>query len=209
MIVESLTTGMFGGNVWIIGNESTGNAAVIDPGDEMDIILDKLEKLNLKPVYILATHAHPDHIGAAAELQRRFSIPLAIHVEEKPILDSLPTIAQFLGLGNVKPPQVSMTITDGQILKIAGFTIRVIHTPGHTPGGVCYYVENYLFVGDTIFNGSVGRVDLPAGSWAQLEGSLRKIAEFPEDTILCPGHGPKTTLKEELRSNLYLKECLR
>ena len=209
MIVESLTTGMFGGNVWIMGNKITENAVVIDPGDEMDIIIDRLEKLSLKPVYILATHAHPDHIGAAAELQRRFSIPLAIHVEEKPILDSLPTIAQFLGLCNVKPPQVSMTLTDGQILKIAGFTIRVIHTPGHTPGGICYYVENYLFVGDTIFNGSVGRVDLPGGSWAQLEGSLRKIAEFPEITILCPGHGPQTTLKEELRSNPYLKECLR
>ncbi len=205
MIVKSITTGSFYENVWIVGDEVSRDAIIIDPGDEVNLIINKIEEFELVPITILATHAHPDHIGAAAEIQKRYNIPFAIHTEEKSILDSFIPIAQMLGFGNIELPEISYYFVDGQILEESNFRVKVIHTPGHTPGSVCFLMGKYLFAGDTIFNGSVGRVDIPGGSWNELEKSLRKISELPEDTVLYPGHGQSTTLKEELSSNPYLK----
>lgn len=205
MIVESITTGSFYENVWIVGDEISRDAIIIDPGDEANLIISKIEKLGLIPIIILATHAHPDHIGAAAEIQRRCNIPFAIHSEEKSILDSFLPIAQLLGFGNIELPKISYYFADGQILEESNFKIEVIHTPGHTPGSVCFLMGEYLFAGDTIFSGSVGRVDIPGGSWNELEKSLKKISGLPDKTILCSGHGQITTLEKELSSNPYLK----
>lgn len=205
MIVESITTGSFYENVWIVGDEVSRDAIIIDPGDEADLIIAKIEELELVPIIILATHAHPDHIGAAAEIQKRYNIPFAIHAEEKSILDYFLPIAQLLGFGNIELPKISYYFVDGQILEENNFNIKVIHTSGHTPGSVCFLMGKYLFAGDTIFNGSVGRVDIPGGSWNELEKSLKKISELPEDTVLYPGHGQSTTLKKELSNNPYLK----
>jgi len=205
MIVESITTGSFYENVWIVGDEISRDAIVIDPGDEANLIISKIEELELVPIIILATHAHPDHIGAAAEIQRRYSIPFAIHSEEKSILDSFLPMAQLLGFGNIELPKISYYFADGQILEENDFKIKVIHTPGHTPGSVCFLMGEYLFAGDTIFSGSVGRVDIPGGSWNELEKSLKKISKLSEETILHPGHGQSTTLRKELDSNPYLK----
>jgi len=205
MIVKSITTESFCENVWIVGDEVSRDAIIIDPGDEVNLIINKIEEFELIPIIILATHAHPDHIGAAAEIQKRYNIPFAIHAEEKSILDSFLPIAQLLGFGNIELPKISYYFVDGQILEENNFKIKVIHTPGHTPGSVCFLIGKYLFAGDTIFSGYVGRVDIPGGSWNELEKSLKKISELPEDTVLYTGHGQSTTLKEELSNNPFLK----
>jgi len=208
MIIESVETGSFAENTWILGDTKTRHAVIFDPGDNASTIIGKLEELDLMPVFILNTHAHPDHLGAAAELQKRFDLPFAIHEDELETFKSAGNTAQFLGLLNFQLPEITTYLHDGQVLEINSHHLQVLHTPGHTPGSVCFLTGQQFFSGDTLFKGSVGRTDLPGGSVKMLNESLLRIKGLPENTIVHPGHGESTTIREELDNNPFLKDLL-
>ena len=208
MIIESIVTGSFVENAWILGDEESKHAIIFDPGDNVSSIIGKIDELRLTPVFIFNTHAHPDHLGAAAELQKRFDLPFAIHENELPTFNSAKDTAQFLGLLNFHLPEVTTFLSDGQVLEINNLHLQVLHTPGHTPGSICFLTGKYLFSGDTLFQGSVGRTDLPGGSMKKLGTSLKRLSRLPEDTRVYPGHGEITSIKKELETNPYLKDVL-
>ncbi len=208
MIIESIVTGSFVENAWILGDEESKHAIIFDPGDNVSSIIGKIDELRLTPVFIFNTHAHPDHLGAAAELQKRFDLPFAIHENELPTFNSAKDTAQFLGLLNFHLPEVTTFLSDGQVLEINNLHLQVLHTPGHTPGSICFLTGKHLFSGDTLFQGSVGRTDLPGGSMKQLGNSLKRLSRLPEDTRVYPGHGEITSIKKELETNPYLKDVL-
>ncbi|MCK4640011.1 MAG: MBL fold metallo-hydrolase [Candidatus Marinimicrobia bacterium] len=208
MIIESIVTGSFMENAWILGDEESKHAIIFDPGDNVSNIIGKMNELNLTPVFILNTHAHPDHLGAAAELQKRFDLPFAIHEDELPTFNSAKDTAQFLGLLNFQLPELTTFLSDGQVLEINNIHLQVLHTPGHTPGSICFLTGKHLFAGDTLFQGSVGRTDLPGGSMKQLGNSLKRLSRLPEDTRVYPGHGEVTSIKKEIETNPYIKEVL-
>ncbi|MCK4716217.1 MAG: MBL fold metallo-hydrolase, partial [Candidatus Marinimicrobia bacterium] len=193
---------------WILGDEESKHAIIFDPGDNVSSIIGKIDELRLTPVFIFNTHAHPDHLGAAAELQKRFDLPFAIHENELPTFNSAKDTAQFLGLLNFHLPEVTTFLSDGQVLEINNLHLQVLHTPGHTPGSICFLTGKHLFSGDTLFQGSVGRTDLPGGSMKQLGNSLKRLSRLPEDTRVYPGHGEITSIKKELETNPYLKDVL-
>jgi len=208
MIIESVKTGSFVENTWILGDPKTRHAIIFDPGDNASTIVSKLEELDLLPVFILNTHAHPDHLGAAAELQKRFDLPFAIHENELETFNSAKSSAQFLGLINFQLPEITSYLHDGQVLEINSYHLQVLYTPGHTPGSVCFLTGQHLFSGDTLFQGSVGRTDLPGGSMKMLNNSLVRLKQLSDDTNVYPGHGESTTIRKEFDSNPFLKELI-
>ncbi|HDP68758.1 MAG TPA: MBL fold metallo-hydrolase [Candidatus Marinimicrobia bacterium] len=206
MIIESIVTGPFQENTWILGDSNTHHALIIDPGDNALTIVKKLEALHLIPVFIINTHAHPDHIGAAAELQRRFDLPFAIHTADVITYNSAIPTAQFLGVMNLELPQITNYLHDGQVLEINSHHVQVLHTPGHTPGSVSFLTGKHLFSGDTLFKESVGRTDLPNGSYKSLQKSLVRLKQLPADIQVHPGHGESTTIAAEIQNNPFLKD---
>jgi hydroxyacylglutathione hydrolase len=206
MIVERIVTEPFGENIWILGNAQNQHAIVIDPGDNVTRIIKKLKEFSLTPIFILNTHAHPDHLGAAAELQKRFHLPFAIHNDDQETYNTAKITAQFLGLGNLELPEVTTYFHDAQVLEINSRHIQVLHTPGHTPGSVCFLTGKHLFSGDTLLQDSIGRTDLPGGSMTAMNASLRRLIQLPEDITVYPGHGEITTLKAEIARNPFLQE---
>lgn len=208
MIIDSIVTGSFVENTWILGDDVNRHAVIFDPGDNVSSIVGKIDELKLTPVFILNTHAHPDHIGAAAELQKRYDLPFALHEKELDIFNSAKNIAQYLGIQNFQLPEVTTLLSDGQVLEVNSMHLQVLHTPGHTPGSVCYITDKHLFAGDTLFRGTVGRTDLPGGSPKQLNESLLRLSQLNPDTKVYPGHGEATSITEELKSNPFLKDLL-
>lgn len=206
MIIESVVTGPFQENTWILGDSVTKHAVIIDPGDNASTIVNKLAELGLTPIFIINTHAHPDHIGAAAELQRRFDLPFALHTDELVTYNSAIPTAQFLGLMNLELPQITSYLHDGQILEINSHHLQVLHTPGHTPGSVSFLTGKHLFSGDTLFKNSVGRTDLPNGSFTALKQSLVRLKRLPTDLQVHPGHGEPTTLADEIVNNPFFSD---
>lgn len=208
MIIDSIVTGSFVENTWLLGDDVNRHAVIFDPGDNVSSIVGKIDELKLTPVFILNTHAHPDHLGAAAELQKRYDLPFALHEKELDIFNSAKNIAQYLGIQNFQLPEVTTLLSDGQVLEVNSMHLQVLHTPGHTPGSVCYITDKHLFAGDTLFRGSVGRTDLPGGSLKQLNESLLRLSQLNPDTKVYPGHGEATSITEELKSNPFLKDLL-
>ncbi|MCD6440365.1 MAG: MBL fold metallo-hydrolase [Candidatus Marinimicrobia bacterium] len=208
MIIDSIVTGSFVENTWILSDDVNRHAVIFDPGDNVSSIVGKIDELKLTPVFILNTHAHPDHIGAAAELQKRYDLPFALHEKELDIFNSAKNIAQYLGIQNFQLPEVTTLLSDGQVLEVNSMHLQVLHTPGHTPGSVCYITDKHLFAGDTLFRGTVGRTDLPGGSLKQLNESLLRLSQLNPDTKVYPGHGEATSITEELKSNPFLKDLL-
>ncbi len=203
MKVVHLIVGPLQSNCYILVDEATGQAGVIDPGDDADMIVGELAAQDVEPVAVFCTHGHPDHVAAADRLLQRTSAG-AVYMH----LDEVAMISHYAlpGLGEGQLPELA-EYAEGDNIAVGKLTLRVVHTPGHSPGSVCLAVdeENVLFTGDLIFAGSIGRTDLPGGSQPEMLASLRRvIEEFPEDTILYPGHGPQSTLAEEIATNLYL-----
>ena len=203
--VETIVTGPFKENSYFFWYNNSRDTILIDPGDDYNLICNQLDKNNLIPVAIINTHAHLDHIGAVSQLKQIYDIPFYLHEDEALILDTYKDTCDFFGIEEREKPEVDIWLKDDREILINNFKINLFHTPGHTPGGICIKVDNHLFVGDTIFHGSVGRTDLPGGSWEKLESSLINLVKSMDpDIILHPGHGPETTLVNEIEKNSFL-----
>ncbi|GAQ95361.1 glyoxylase, beta-lactamase superfamily II [Thermodesulfovibrio aggregans] len=196
-------------NSYVVYDEKTKVGIIIDPGDEPDLILDfvKEEDLNIK--YIICTHGHFDHIGAVKEIKEETGADVILHREDIEIYKNSPQVAmQFFGIEIEPQPEPDKLIENEETITIFGKEIKFIHTPGHSPGSMCIYIENHLFTGDTLFAGSVGRTDLIGGSMDKLLNSLKKIAKLPMNTEVLPGHGPKTELQTEIKTNPFYHDIV-
>lgn len=205
-IVVSITVGIFQENCYLYACPETHEAVIIDPGDEASRILQKIESLNLTPRYIINTHGHIDHIAAIDEVSAVYPVPLAIHPADVYMYTEERT-ARMYGL---KAPLVSrkpdILLEDGDTISFGTLTLKVLHTPGHTPGGICLLSEPYcVFSGDTLFHRSIGRTDFEGGSYDQLVRSIReKLYTLDEDLVVFPGHEGPTTIGEEKYENPFV-----
>ncbi len=193
-------------NCYIVGCEDTKQAAVIDPGDDADRILMALAKAELKVEYLINTHGHFDHVGANKRMKDATAAHIAIHPDDEPMLLDLSSHAAMFGLGAENSPPADVRLKDGDTISFGNITFEVIHTPGHSPGGICLHTPGYLFSGDTLFMGSIGRTDLPGGNYDTLISSIKtKLLNLDENTIVYPGHGPESSIANEKRVNPFLK----
>lgn len=191
-------------NMYVFYSETSRQCYVIDPGAEAGRIIGLVEGEKLAPLAVILTHGHADHLGAAAELIGRFHVPLWIHeADEKTMFGEINReIAAMFAM--TLPPPAGRLLKDGETIGSDDLTLRVVHSPGHTPGSILLQSGNLLFTGDTLFQGDIGRTDLPGGDDKQMRSSLNKIRSFSPATIILPGHGESSTLERELASNPYL-----
>ncbi len=209
MIHEILPVGLLQCNCSIIGDEATHEALVIDPGDDIDNILELVAKHNLQVKQIVVTHAHFDHVGGAMKLRAATGAPILINQNDSALLKILDQQASWVGMslpvmGKV---EIDHSIGNGDKLQAGSLQASVIETPGHTEGSICLFfpTEKTLIAGDTLFAGSIGRTDLPGGSMQKILRSVHELAaSLPEETVVVPGHGPLTTIGEEKQSNPFL-----
>jgi glyoxylase-like metal-dependent hydrolase (beta-lactamase superfamily II) len=206
VIIETLQLGPLGTNGYIVGDEATGRAVVIDPGGDAPVVLETLGRLHLALATIVVTHAHFDHIGGVRDLVEATGASFAISEEEVAVLEVAPERALVLaGVVVPPPPAPDRLLHHGDVLTMGGQSFRVVHTPGHSPGHVCLIGDGVAFVGDVVFQGSIGRTDLPGGDYATLLRSIAThILPLPDATVLYPGHGPATTVGDERRWNPFL-----
>lgn len=207
MKIKKFEVGPLFVNCYIVYDEETKDAVVIDPGDEPDLILDFIREQELKVKYIICTHGHFDHIGAVKEIKEGTQAKVVLHSGDLEIYKNSPSVArQYFGLEIDHQPEPDRIIEDGDIILVGKTSMNFIHTPGHSPGSISIYFEGNLFTGDTLFAGSVGRTDLIGGNMQTLLNSLKKIASLPKDTVVFPGHGPKTKIGIEIKSNPFYHE---
>ena len=205
-VLTSLAVGPLAMNAYLLESPTTGEAALFDPGDEADLLLDRLAAGGLRLTLLACTHGHFDHVGAAAAVQAIHPLPLLVHPRDEALVRTMPRHQEMFGFPPTAVPQLSATLADGAILPFGGGALTVRHIPGHTPGHVLFGWETNALVGDCIFAGSVGRTDLPGGDFHALERSIReRIYTLPPATDLHPGHGPSTTVSEEMTSNPYVR----
>jgi glyoxylase-like metal-dependent hydrolase (beta-lactamase superfamily II) len=205
MIVERVVVGMFAENAFVAACEKTREAVLIDPGAEAGTIADLVETMRVKPVRILNTHGHLDHVGAVEELRVRYGIPFAIHARERENLESLAEHCAYFGLPPLPVPEVAEWVTEGAVYAFGECSLLAVETPGHTAGGVSFVAPGRVFAGDTLFAGSVGRTDLPGGDDRRLRRSIReKLFSLPPETVVHCGHGPDTTIREERAHNPFV-----
>lgn len=206
MIIEQLEVGPIMANCYIVGCEETGEAVVIDPGDDTDRILQRLASKKLTVTYLINTHGHFDHVGGNRQMKAATDAPLLIHEGDAPMLNRLASDASMFGLSAENSPAPDRTLADGDTIAFGNHTLTVLHTPGHSPGGIALHGNGCVFVGDTLFSGSIGRTDLPGGDYDTLIRSVReKLFTLPDDTRVFCGHGPETTIGREKRHNPFFR----
>jgi glyoxylase-like metal-dependent hydrolase (beta-lactamase superfamily II) len=206
--IEVIANGPFVENAYVLWDDDTKDAVIVDPGDEPDRIAGAVRVLALKVTEIVCTHAHIDHAGAVAEIKRRVAAPFALHRDDLPVLQHLAPQARMFGLGSAETPAVERWLQEGDTVAVGSHEGRVIHTPGHTPGGCCLFFEQdrVLLAGDTLFQGSIGRTDLPGGSFDQIIASIKdKLLPLGDDVVVHCGHGPRTTIGAERRYNPFVQ----
>ena len=209
MTHDVLATGPLQCNCQILGDEDSRTALVVDPGDDIPEIEQLLERRGLTVVKILFTHAHFDHIGHAAELKRSSGAPTWLHKLEVPVLESLDQQAAWIGVEPGEKAGIDHYYDQGDVVDFCGHELRVLFTPGHSPGSVSLYLPSLerLIAGDVLFRDSIGRTDLPGGDTEQLLASIRdQVLTLPDDTVVFPGHGPATTIGRERRQNPFLRD---
>jgi glyoxylase-like metal-dependent hydrolase (beta-lactamase superfamily II) len=213
MDVRCFTVGQVAENCYVFRKAGSDTAVIVDPGEEADRLLGALEELGItKLEAILLTHTHFDHIGAVAPVAKATGAPVYCPELEVPVLADIMAFVPWPGFGPYESWDAEETVKGGETLNLAGFDIDVIFTPGHSPGHVTYAVadEQALFSGDVLFQGSVGRVDLPGGHWPTLLESIRTLVDsYPEETVVYPGHMGITTLGAEKATNPFLAELAR
>ncbi|GBE15034.1 MAG TPA: MBL fold metallo-hydrolase [Proteobacteria bacterium] len=206
MKLEHLLVGPLQSNCFILGDEKTGEAVVIDPGGDGALIIDRIKSRPWNVIAILVTHAHFDHVGANADIVEATGAPLMVPRPCVALLDQAAEQAGMYGL-EVKPsPRPDRLLDDGDTVTVGGETIEVISTPGHSPGGVTFRTSIGIFPGDALFAGSIGRTDFPGSDFSTLIRSIKeRILVLPDDTHVYPGHGPETTVGRERRHNPFLQ----
>jgi hydroxyacylglutathione hydrolase len=205
MNYEMLVVGALETNCYLAFCPETREAAVIDPGADPAKIKLAIAELEVKPVLLINTHGHVDHVGANKDIKDKYGIPLCIHEADQKMLSSVLQSGLSFLLGAKASPEADRLIEDGEILDIGHQQLEVIHTPGHSPGSICLKSNGMIFSGDTLFCGGVGRTDLPGGSWKELEKSIsERLLGFPDDVLVLPGHGPSTTIGQERTENPFL-----
>lgn len=205
MDIKTLAVGPLETNCYIVSDEATGEALIIDPGDEPDRIMDLAEGLKVR--YIVLTHAHFDHAGAVPEVKEATGAEIAFHADERQAYFSVSEQAAFWGFDAGAMPEPDVMLGEGDELKIGSTSLRVIHTPGHSAGGICLLGEGAVFSGDTLFMGSVGRTDFPGGSMEQIKKSFRRLMGLSPETLVLPGHGPASTIGRERTGNILSGEA--
>ncbi len=207
MIIRVLELSPFLTNCYIVGSEETKEGIIIDPADDAEAIMENVRQMGLTIKLVVATHVHPDHVMALGQVLEETGAPFAVHRDE-PVGGLAGGVSRMVGLmiGSVKaPPKPDRPLKDGDTIEIGDLKFTVLHTPGHSPGGISLYGHGVVFVGDTLFNYSVGRTDFPGCSHRTLIDSINnKLMNLPGDTVVYPGHGPKTTISHERLHNPFL-----
>lgn len=209
MSIKQLTVGMMGVCCYIVGCAKSGKCAVIDPGGDEERILAEVKKAGLTIESIIATHGHPDHVCGNRRLKEASGAPIVMHEADAAFFARPEVIRYFSMLGLEPSPPADILVVDGDVIDVGDEKLRVIHTPGHTPGGICLYSAPDLFTGDTLFVGGLGRTDFPGGSYDELIASITtRLLSLPPQTVVWPGHGyggNRSTIGEEQSSNPYLQ----
>ncbi|MFH1169917.1 MAG: MBL fold metallo-hydrolase [Chloroflexota bacterium] len=206
MLIRRLEVGPFASNCYIVGSETGPDGLIIDPGAEPEEVLRAVAEMKLDIKLIVLTHGHMDHFDGAGVVQKSTGAELAMHAEDAPMLNRQPLNGLFPG-PRPAPPTPDRLLNGGESLEVGGLSFLVLHTPGHSPGGICLLGQGALFSGDTLFNFGIGRYDFPGGSYDQLMNSIHtKLMVLPDDTRVYPGHGPETTIGMERRANPFLQD---
>jgi hydroxyacylglutathione hydrolase len=216
MILETAAVGPFFKNGFIAGCEITRQAVFIDPGDEVEQLLAFVTRQQLQVTHILLTHAHVDHVSGVAEARRALGAPIYLHRDDLFLYDNAVRTGMMFGLTVEQPPPVDVFYDGEGPISFGEYEVRIVHTPGHCPGGVCLAISKkndlsapHLFVGDTLFAGSIGRTDLPGGDYETLLESITQVLfRFPDESVVCSGHGPETTIGREKQTNPFVLEYL-
>lgn len=209
MIIKQIEVGNFSIFSYLVADEQAKEGLFIDPSDDHDLLLKEAKANGLTIKYIVNTHSHIDHSMGNREMARRTGAKVIIHeADAAGLLNTAPDILDMFGAE--APPPADILVSDGDLIQVGNVALKVIHTPGHTPGGMCLYIEGSVFTGDTLFVGAVGRTDFPGGSYAELERSIRmKLYTLPGDTVVFPGHhygmGPTSTIQQERHSNAVIR----
>ena len=207
MIHEILPVGPLQCNCSVIGDESTREALVIDPGDDIDEVLALVRKHNLQVKQVVITHAHIDHVGGAMKLRAATGAPILLNQNDYALLEMLDVQAAWIGMPAPGKVEIDHSIGEADAVKTGNLAAQVLYTPGHTEGSICLYfpAEKKLIAGDTLFAGSIGRTDLPGGSFEKIIRSLHeRVLALPDETVVVPGHGPLTSIGKERESNPFL-----
>ena len=199
MLVKRVVAGIYGANCYLLMDEDTKEMGIIDPGGDSDDIIKAIESLNGKPKFILLTHGHVDHVGGVMDLKEKYNIPFYLNEEDEKLIKAKTYI-----YGEI--PSSDFNLKENDVIKLGNYEINVIETPGHTPGGVCFLVDNLLFTGDTLFKGSIGRTDFGGGDYEAIIDSINnKILPLGGHVKVLPGHGPETDLSYEKATNHFLR----
>jgi glyoxylase-like metal-dependent hydrolase (beta-lactamase superfamily II) len=207
ILLETFTVGPLLENAYLLAHPPSRTAVFVDPGDEAERLISALETRGLSLAAIWLSHAHFDHVGAVAALKERYGAPVFLHPADDVLLEHASASAAQWGIPLRQPPRADQTLEDGQVLTLGGLEAHCLFTPGHAPGHVAFYLPELstVLAGDALFQGSIGRTDLPFGDHAQLISSIKtKLLTLPPETKVLPGHGPATTIGAEARSNPFL-----
>jgi hydroxyacylglutathione hydrolase len=205
VLVKTFVLGPIDSNAYILADEATRRAAVIDPGMGSEHLLEALEGDRLRLDVVINTHGHFDHVFCDSYFTSKTGARLLIHGADMPLLRQMPEFARHYGFSVADPPRPDGLLKEGDIIPVGDLAVRVYHTPGHSPGGVCLHVGGALFSGDSLLAGSIGRTDIPGGSYPELIASIKeKLLRLPDSTVVYTGHGPQTTIADERAYNPFL-----
>jgi glyoxylase-like metal-dependent hydrolase (beta-lactamase superfamily II) len=209
MKVLQIPNGVFVQNCYLVVDEGGREAAIVDPGEEADLILEQVQRAGVRVMGIWLTHAHLDHVLGAPRVRAATGAPVFLHPDDGPLYDRVPQQAEAFGLRADPLPAPDRAWSHGEVLRVGALCFTVRHTPGHSPGSVSLVGEGVVFAGDVLFQGSIGRTDLPGGDGETLLASIeRELLVLPDSTIVYPGHGPETTIGAERRANPFLTGAL-